>query len=228
MKVVLKGRTLVVVPETDAERAELAAWKETTAGHVLFARPGAGSGLALFDLGERAEACREPLNITSRTTDPVLQLISNFAATPFELDGRPFGSVEGFWQSLKFHEGKERDRVAALAGLEARRAGDEMEYGATVHYAGRDVPVGTWEHWRLMEFACAAKFTQHAEARAALLSTGERPLTHRLRRDSRTIPGALMAEIWMRLRARLRHGMSGTKPTDALTDETAALASCEG
>jgi predicted NAD-dependent protein-ADP-ribosyltransferase YbiA (DUF1768 family) len=55
-----------------------------------------------------------------------------------------------------------------------------------------------------MTRACRAKFTQHAEAMAALLGTGERPLVHRMRRDSRTIPGAVMAEIWMKLRAELR------------------------
>jgi predicted NAD-dependent protein-ADP-ribosyltransferase YbiA (DUF1768 family) len=54
-----------------------------------------------------------------------------------------------------------------------------------------------------MERACAAKFEQNGAARRALLSTGTRPLEHRMRRDSRTIPGAIMAEIWMRLRDRL-------------------------
>ncbi len=55
-----------------------------------------------------------------------------------------------------------------------------------------------------MREACWAKFTQHPEARRALLATGERPLTHRMRLDSVNIPGALMADIWMRIRDRLR------------------------
>jgi hypothetical protein len=55
-----------------------------------------------------------------------------------------------------------------------------------------------------MERACAAKFEQHAQARRALLATGERPLTHKVRPDSRTIPGVILADIWMRLRERLR------------------------
>ncbi len=59
-----------------------------------------------------------------------------------------------------------------------------------------------------MARACRAKFAQHPGARAALLATGERPLTHRVRRDSLTIPGALMADIWMQLRKRLRAGES--------------------
>ena len=42
------------------------------------------------------------------------------------------------------------------------------------------------------------------EAREALLSTKNRPLVHRMRRDSKTIPGVIMADIWMRIRADLR------------------------
>ena len=65
------------------------------------------------------------------------------------------------------------------------------------------------EHLRiireLMERATTAKFEQHADARDTLLSTGERPLTHQMKNDSRTIPGAILAEIWMRCRAALRH-----------------------
>jgi predicted NAD-dependent protein-ADP-ribosyltransferase YbiA (DUF1768 family) len=51
-----------------------------------------------------------------------------------------------------------------------------------------------------MRRACEAKFAQHEGARTALLDTGERWLTHRVRKDSRTIPGAIMADIWMRIR----------------------------
>jgi hypothetical protein len=55
-----------------------------------------------------------------------------------------------------------------------------------------------------MRAACHAKFTQNDRARRALLSTGDRPLTHRMKRDSETIPGVVMADVWMRIRARLR------------------------
>jgi hypothetical protein len=54
-----------------------------------------------------------------------------------------------------------------------------------------------------MDRACRAKFTQNWEARSALLATGGRPLVHRMRRDSRTIPGVIMADIWMRIRSSL-------------------------
>jgi len=46
-------------------------------------------------------------------------------------------------------------------------------------------------------------------------ATGNRPLVHRMRRDSRTIPGALMADIWMRIRQKLQ----GEGPATAVPDE---------
>jgi len=73
-----------------------------------------------------------------------------------------------------------------------------------VQYAGEEIAVGTYAHWQLMRRACAAKFRQNDDARAALLATGERPLVHRVRPDSRSIPGVVMADIWMALRTRLR------------------------
>jgi predicted NAD-dependent protein-ADP-ribosyltransferase YbiA (DUF1768 family) len=73
-----------------------------------------------------------------------------------------------------------------------------------------------------MAEACRAKFTQHAGAREALLSTGSRLLTHRTRRDSRTIPGALMADIWMRLRGQIRDGRVESREPESARPENAA------
>jgi hypothetical protein len=67
-------------------------------------------------------------------------------------------------------------------------------------YEGATCAVGGHGHRSLMLEACRAKFNQNAEARQALLATGNRPLMHRVRRDSKTIPGVAMAEIWMRIR----------------------------
>ena len=71
-------------------------------------------------------------------------------------------------------------------------------------YDGVTILAGSPEHWALMRAVCEAKFTQHDEARIALLATGKRWLTHKVRKDSRTIPGAIMADIWMGIRARLQ------------------------
>jgi len=206
MKVLLKAGQLVLVPENEAEIAELAAWKTQRTGHVLAVQNTAGEGVALIDLGPRADACNEPYQIASFVGDPAAKLISNFAATPFALDGREYASVESFWQGLKFPKPAERRRLAALPGPQARREGETQGYGETVEYEGESIPVGAWPHWQLMDRACRAKFTRNEEARLALLSTGERPLVHRVRRDSRTIPGAIMTEIWMKIRRKLREG----------------------
>jgi predicted NAD-dependent protein-ADP-ribosyltransferase YbiA (DUF1768 family) len=203
MKTLLQPDRLILIPETAEERADLTVWKTTAAGHVFLDEENSGKGLTLRDLGPRESACREPLHISNRIADPKLRLISNFAATPFELDGEEYASVEGFWQGLKFADPRERRRVALLAGNEAKNAGSEPGYAATVSYANEQIVVGTWVHWQLMQRACEAKFSQHAASRAALVSTDPRPLQHRLRRDSRAIPGVIMAEIWMRIREKL-------------------------
>ena len=202
MKVVVKSDMLVLVPESPEETAALGEWKAGREGYVLSLLHNAGQGATVRFLGPREDVCREPINVTSRHPDPQIQLIGNLAATPFELDGIGYGSVEGFWQSLKYDAPGERLRVAALSGHEAKQAGWAVEYGATVKYLGEEFAVGTWAHWQLMAKACAAKFEQCFEARSALIATGERPLVHKVRKDSRTIPGVVMADIWTRIRAR--------------------------
>jgi predicted NAD-dependent protein-ADP-ribosyltransferase YbiA (DUF1768 family) len=194
---------LLVVTAEGGETPELLEWLGAHAGQVFRVKEIHGGSALFQSLGAEETACRVPINIGSRAPAP-LDLISNFAATPLHLDGMNYGSVEGFWQSLKFPEEKDRRRIAALHGGEAKRAGDAAPASPTLVYQGEEIAVGTFSHWRLMERACRAKFNQNAAAREALLSTGERPLEHRLRRDSRNIPGVIMARIWMQIREDLR------------------------
>jgi predicted NAD-dependent protein-ADP-ribosyltransferase YbiA (DUF1768 family) len=147
---------------------------------------------------------REPINVVSHSPDPLVRLIANFAPTPFVLDGKTYACVEAFWQSLRFDDA-DRDAIARLDGASAKRISSTRPYGSHVDYLGQRYAVGTNEHWALMQRACRAKFEQNETARAALLATGDRPLIHRVRVDSTTIPGVIMADIWMKLRAQLRH-----------------------
>jgi predicted NAD-dependent protein-ADP-ribosyltransferase YbiA (DUF1768 family) len=202
MRVVLKSNTLVLSPETETEKREFQSWLEQHQDHVFHLAAGSKRGGALHDMGVRAEACREPINVVFAMGDARWQPISNLALTPFELHGRRYASVEGFWQGLKTESETERSRIAALWGAEAKRAVTGPG-PSTFVYEDRSYATGTHEHWDLMHRACAAKFAQNDEARATLLATGTRPLTHRVKRDSRTIPGALMADIWMRVRTTL-------------------------
>jgi hypothetical protein len=120
---------------------------------------------------------------------------------------------------LKFEKESERREIAQLDGPSARRAGQDKGYAPSFIYEGQTIPVGTWEHWRLMERACWAKFSQNDDARDALLSTGKRPLQHRMRRDSKSIPGVIMAEIWMRIRSKLLQGLVFKEEDDPASGE---------
>jgi predicted NAD-dependent protein-ADP-ribosyltransferase YbiA (DUF1768 family) len=202
MRTLLQPNGLVLVPESDEEHAALAAWKTAHNGFAFATVENSGAGATLTALGPRAQACREPINVTSFSPDPI-RLIANFAPTPFELDGERYACVEAFWQSLRFPL-EERRRIAGLAGPVAKQISDKQPYGSYVIYAGQNIAVGAFDHWQLMRRACRAKFDQNDNARTALIETGERPLVHHVPRDSRTIPGVIMAEIWMQLRAELQ------------------------
>jgi predicted NAD-dependent protein-ADP-ribosyltransferase YbiA (DUF1768 family) len=198
----LKAGMLVVIPESEDERAALDVWRRDHTDHVFHLPDGHGG--ALHDLGTKSSACREPINVVFNTGAEQWRLISNLASSLFMLRGRWYESVEGFWQGLKFPEASKRAEIAQLWGPEAVKAGSGASAKASFEFDGEKHEFGSPGHHSLMREASWAKFTQHAEARKQLLSTGERPITHRTRRDSITIPGALMADIWMRVRARLR------------------------
>lgn len=213
MRVLTKTGMLIVVPDDPGDAERLAHFADAYHGHLLRLLR-AGRGMQLVDCGREDHVRNSPINITSDSPPP-LSLISNFAQTPFDLDGRRYASVEGFWQGLKFPAPEDRSRIAALWGSEAKQAGTEAAGLDTIEYGGRAIRVGTFEHWRLMRRACLAKFSENKAARAALLSTGERPLVHNVRRDSRVIPGVIMADIWMRIRRRLASATNEPAGDDA-------------
>ena len=204
MRVILKAGTLALSVENDAEREAFAAWRASKKGHVFYFDGGTDKGGALHDLGRQADACRESINIVFEQGEARWWPISNLAHTPFTMRGRSYASIEGFWQGLKFEAEADRDRVAALWGKAAKKVAHGEPERERFVYDGATCTVGAAQHRALMLQACRAKFAQNRDAREALLATGDRPLTHRVRRDSTTIPGALLADIWMRVRSNLR------------------------
>jgi predicted NAD-dependent protein-ADP-ribosyltransferase YbiA (DUF1768 family) len=198
----LNSGIIILTPETETEGDLLIELQDRAQGHVFHLQANGSKGCALHGLGHRDEACREPINILFDAGEQ-WQPISNLAFAPFVLGGRSYASVEGFWQGLKFSDTTQRARIARLHGRQAKKAGENAPSARTIDYEGVTVPIGGREHWALMEEACWAKFKQNATARDTLLSTGQRPLMHRPRRDSKTIPGVIMADIWMRIRERL-------------------------
>ena len=160
------------------------------------------------------------LNIASYSEDWRARLLSTFAHTPFALrcGAREIRceSVEGFWQGLKFPEGSaDRDRVFALWGLEAKRAGARAPTDDTIVLCGERVQLGSPEHHALAEKAMRAKLEQNAEVRRALLETAGLVLTHELVDesgvpvpDSRTLPAAVFCAIWTKLRDETARGQA--------------------
>lgn len=203
MKTIFAAERLVLVPETAIDQDQLATWKHNALGQVLSLDENKGSGVSIKLTGPWSNACCEPINVTSRHPDESIRTIANFADTPFVLDDIYYQSVESFWQSLKATAPEQRRRIATMPGAKAKSDKSIPKYGTTIQYAEATIIVGTWDHWQLMKRACTAKFQQNTVARDALVATENRPLVHKVRRDSKTIPGVIMAEIWMNIRKTL-------------------------
>ena len=125
-----------------------------------------------------------------------LGLLSNFAATPFTFRGKPYASLEGFWQMMKYPESAEdprakpaelpwgytREQVAQMTAFEAKRAGDlasenMKRLGITcVSFEGKRMeyrPNSPGEHYRLIVAATREKVHQNPEVQRVLLATGD-------------------------------------------------------
>ena len=152
-----------------------------------------------------------------------LGLLSNFAATPFDFQGRHYASVEGFWQMMLYPDGPDdpraafpgvewaysREQVAQMTAFEAKHAGELAEQnmvrtGITwVSFGGERFeyrPERSGRHYALIVAAMREKVRQNPDVRKALLST--RDLV--LRPDHHEEAGAAAAwrycEILMRIR----------------------------
>lgn len=201
MKVVFEYDRLVVWPESAVERIGFNSWKGEATVFSCMTDDQSYPGATLFVPDVESA---EPVNVTILSPHPV-RLIANFAPIPFRFDEQDYACVESFWQSLRFPL-EDRSRIAAMDGSAAKRESERQPYPLQVAYAGRMITVGTYEHWQLMHRACLAKFQQNENARLALLGTGNRRLVHRIEPDSRTIPGVIMADIWMTLRESFQRG----------------------
>lgn len=167
------------------------------------AAPGRGAGEQIADGLEPAYAALAAIADWRK-------LLSNFADSPFTLDGLRWRSVEHCFQAHKFRElAPDYFRSFALD------SGSELanSLGASVKKAGgrRAHPLDAaaraeWEGRKFIvqERALFAKFSQRAEHRAALLATRDAKLTHRPARS----PRAIVEIGLMRVRKRLARGES--------------------
>lgn len=163
-----------------------------------------------------------------------LGILSNFAATPFVLDGKRYASVEGFWQMMLYPEGTRdervkdkrvtwkysREQVSQMTAFEAKQAGTLAEENMKtlgidwVTYNGKRFPYrspsissglrGPGEHYRLIVAAMRAKLEQNPEVKRILLATGDLILKPDHHTEANPPPEWKYYEIWMQLRTELQ------------------------
>ena len=106
-----------------------------------------------------------------------LAVLSNWAPTPFTLDGQTYASVESFYHSLKYPEGSEKR--AAIGNLDGPMAQHKAGHrrGKTLQFRGSEIAVDSPEHAAVIAEAVVAKVKQHEAVRDALLGTGNDLLT---------------------------------------------------
>jgi hypothetical protein len=124
-----------------------------------------------------------PLNVWSRSAEAIGQLMSNFAHTPFELDGVAYASIEGFYVSLLFLDPAKRLKLAGLYGLVVSRMGKKSKIKRDklkTCYAGEWFDLGSEPHLRPLKRALRAKLEAHSDIARAFVATAPRPIVHEI------------------------------------------------
>ena len=102
---------------------------------------------------------------------------SNFAAYPITLDGERWPTTEHYFQAQKFEDAAYRRKVrAANTPMLAARLGRDRKQKLRRDWESVKVDV--------MRRAVTAKFTQHADLRELLLSTGDAKLIEHTENDA--------------------------------------------
>lgn len=162
--------------------------------------------------------------ILSKRTE--LGILSNFAATPIEIDGEKFPGVEGFWQMMKYPEGTHderlrfpglqwkftRDQVGQMVGFEAKNAGNLAEQNMKamninwITFKGKKMLYRIPEkgdHYQLIRRAMVSKLEKNPDVKRILLATGNLILKPDHHQGDDIPPAWKYYEIWMELRSEL-------------------------
>lgn len=146
-------------------------------------------------------------------------LVSNFALTRFEFQGKRFASAEAFIQYIKYPENHpEKKKVAKLSGKEAKKAvtreireeiNRKLLAGETptIYWNGQKIDYRSPKHYALIEDALRAKFEQNREAYSQLMATGERKLIHNTEKEEKSqtsLPNSEFTRILTELRQEFR------------------------
>lgn len=130
---------------------------------------------------------------------------SNFAPFPISLDGELWPTSEHYFQAQKFEEAAYRQKIRKTSSpMQAARLGRDRKQTLR----------GDWEAVKIgvMRQAVTAKFTQHEELRALLLSTGDAQVVEHTENDDYWGDGGdgsgqnMLGRILMQVREELRAG----------------------
>ena len=165
-----------------------------------------GARLAHFDDRDQ-HTCEQPKLIHFYSVADRFGELSNFAAFPIRIGGKTWPTTEHYFQAQKF---------AGTGHEEAVRRANSPMLAARL---GRDRSQKLRPDWEsvkieVMRTALRAKFTQHAELRELLLSTGDAKLVEHTRNDAFWGDGGdgsgknWLGRLLMRLRAELSDGGS--------------------
>jgi predicted NAD-dependent protein-ADP-ribosyltransferase YbiA (DUF1768 family) len=119
----------------------------------------------------------QPLNIWSKSDEEIGQLMSNFAHTPFALDGVEYASIEAFYACLFIADPARRERVRQMYGVRAKHEIPKLKPPMVV-FGTQRARTGSAEHYALIKWAIRAKLRAHPEIARAFVATRPRPIQH--------------------------------------------------
>ena len=145
-----------------------------------------------------------PRHIRFYSTGDEYGEFSNFAEYPIRVDGERWPTTEHYFQAQKFEDLAYRRKIRSSSSpMEAARLGRDRRMKLRRDWESVKVSV--------METALRAKFTQHDDLRALLLSTGDAQLIEHTENDAYWGDGGngrgknMLGQLLMRLRTSLRH-----------------------
>jgi predicted NAD-dependent protein-ADP-ribosyltransferase YbiA (DUF1768 family) len=146
------------------------------------------------------------LNVASGAGEAIGKLLSNFAERPFVMDGKPYASVEAFYQGLKWPGDAEREEAAKLSGKTAKYAARGAPRSETFEYESLTYRFGSPEHHQLIKRAIRASLEQNPVILQQFIATYPRPIAHKTGRPENphsNFPGPAFTRILMELRLEL-------------------------
>lgn len=138
-------------------------------------------------------------------------ILSNFAQTPFIIDGVTCSCSEAFIQSLKSPNPEEQIELCSLQGKEAWERGskvtDRIFSAGCVWWLDNKLTLHSIEHFRLVKRGLIAKFTQSKIAHDALIGSENATLIHEFGKPKgsrESLPIEVFCEIITEIRSELQ------------------------